>query len=110
MNKNENLIKQIAVLKMRSKETIKTFSSVNRMFSIKEDKDDKDLPYDFVSSPSRINFAIIEKTEQGSKVCDVNLTKEEINEFYKERKKHLEEETKRLQTLAQPQETSEVEE
>ena len=51
LNKNENLIKQIAVLKMRSKETIKTFSSVNRMFSIKEDKDDKDLPYDFVSSP-----------------------------------------------------------
>ena len=86
MNKNENLIKQIAVLKMRSKEVIKTFSSVNRMFSIKEDKDDKDLPYDFVSSPSRINFAIIEKTEQGSKVCDVNLTKEEISDLFDQTK------------------------
>lgn len=71
---------------MRSKETIKTFSSVNRMFSIKEDKDDKDLPYDFISSPSRINFAIIEKTEQGSKVCDVNLTKEEISDLFDQTK------------------------
>ena len=53
------------------------------MFSI---KDDKDLPYDFISSPSRINFAIIEKTEQGSKVCDVNLTKEEISDLFDQTK------------------------
>lgn len=91
MNKNTNYIKQISVLKMKSKDTFKTFAAFNKMFPINENKEDRDLPYDWLAGASRIQFSIIEKN--GSvKVCDVNLSANEINDLY--------DQTKSLYTLS----------